>query len=161
MTIGVLAEAAEKSASEWVEIAGLIVQGLAVVVAVAASTTALIMSVGDRKTLITIAQRDREHERLRTELEYAVRLSANRNRGGSTDELERKQMGAEALALASVVGERWVPRQYERAMDYKTPAELAAMLAEPETPDNPRWVKDKIESGLAVQRIMHELYRED
>jgi hypothetical protein len=141
------------------DVASLIVQALAVFVAVGASVVALVISGRDRAALLTIARRDREHDRLRTELEYAVRLSANRNRGGSSDREESGRLGAEALALAGVVGEHWVPRQFERAMDYKTTAELESMLDDSDD-KTPQWVKDKIETGLAIQRIIAELYRE-
>lgn len=162
MLIHALTEAAETtSPPDALEIAALIIQALAVLVALGASILALVISGRDRRALIAIARRDREHERLRTELDYAVRLSTNRNMGGSTDAGERKRLGSEALALASVVGERWVPRQYDRAMDYKTSEELEEILHGPETPDSPQWVKDKIEAGLAVQRILAELYRDD
>lgn len=74
------------------------IQVLMAAVAVGASIVALIVASKDRKTQMTIARHNREHTRLLLELEYAIQLSANRNRGGSTDELERKQMGAEAIA---------------------------------------------------------------
>mgnify|MGYP006891164618 CR=1 FL=1 len=66
-------------------------------------------------------------------------------------------MGAEALALAGVVGERWVPRQFSDAMDGKSSSELAAMLDDPES-ETPEWVKHKIEAGLAVQQIVAAFY---
>lgn len=48
-------------------------------------------------------------------------------------------------------------RQYERAMDYKSPEQLRAMLDDPDE-TTPRWVKDKIEAGLAVQAIVAALH---
>lgn len=159
--IHALTEAVETSTPDGLEIAALVVQAVAVVVALVASVSALVMSTRDRAALLAISKRDREHDRLRTELDYAVRLSTNRNMGGSSDPAERARLGSEALALANVVGERWVPRQFERAMNYSTPEELAAMLEEGTTNDRPQWVQDKIESGVAVQRILDELYRDE
>ena len=161
MMFHALTEVAETTSPDGLEIVALIVQAAAVVVALTASVSALVMSTRDRAALLAISKRDREHERLRTELEYAVRLSANRNMGGSADTAESHRLGSEALALANVVGERWVPRQFERAMNYSTPGEIAAMLEEGPTKDQPQWVQDKMESGLAIQRILDELYRED
>lgn len=146
------------TAANTTEVVSIIVQAAAVVVALAASTTALIRSVGDRKTLIQISAQTRRHDRLRTELDYAIRLSANRNRGGSSDKEESARLGAEALALALVVGQRWVPEQFTRATDNKSSDEIASLLAAPETAEHPLWVRDKMEAGLAVQRIMDELY---
>lgn len=137
--------------SDWIQLA-------AVLVALAASITALVIATQDRRTQLAIAREARAHDRLSLELEYAVRMSANRNRGGSTDALERAQLSAEALALAGVVGPRWAPRQYARAMNYKTPEQLRERLSDPDEMRSPRWVKDKIEAGLAVQSIMAEMY---
>lgn len=136
------------------------IQIVAVLAAVFASIMALRIATKDRKIQLEIAARAREHDRLRTQLEYAVRLSANRNMGGSTDPEESERLGSEALALATVVGERWVPLQWSRASDGKTTEELKAMLDLPET-ELPGWVKDKIETGLAIQAMMDELYKED
>lgn len=135
---------------------GDVIQLLAVFAAVGASIIALVIATKDRRTQLAIAEADREQSRLAIELEYAIRLSANRNMGGSTDDGERKRLGSEALALAGVVGERWVPRQYDRAMDFKSPEQLRAMLGDPDE-TTPRWVKDKIEAGLAVQAIVAAL----
>jgi hypothetical protein len=93
------------------------------------------------------------------ELEYAVRLGTNRNYGGSTDPAEVNRLGAEGLALATVVGQQWVPRQWERASDGMNENEMRAMLEHPEA-ETPQWVKDKIEAGLAIRAIIAELYRE-
>lgn len=138
-------------------LAGLIVQIVTALVAIGASLVALFISGRDRRALLEIARRERAHARLRTELEYAVRLSTNRNMGGSSDRAESERMGAEALALAGVVGERWVPRQFSDAMDGKSSSELAAMLDDPES-ETPEWVKHKIEAGLAVQQIVAAFY---
>jgi hypothetical protein len=132
-----------------------VIQLLAVLVAVAASIVAITIATQDRKVQLRIARQDREQARLALELEYAIRLSANRNMGGSTDPAETKRLGAEAMALVGVVGERWVPEQYARIMEGHTPETLAAAHA---GDDTPQWVKWRTESTLAVQRIVAEIY---
>lgn len=136
------------------------IQFAAVLVAVAASIVALVVATYDRRTQTRIAAAALAHDRLRLELEYAVLLGANRNRGGSTDPAERDRLGAEALAYATVVGPRWVPRQWTRATDGKSPEELRALL-ETTDAETPGWVKDKIETGLAITAMLDELYREE
>lgn len=131
------------------------IQLLAVLVAVGASVVAIIIATQDRKTQLRIARQDREQARLALELEYAIRLSANRNMGGSTDPAETKRLGAEALALIGVVGKRWVPEQYAHIMNGHTPESLAAAHANDGTP---QWIKWRTESTLAVQRIVAEMY---
>lgn len=131
------------------------IQLLAILVAVGASVVAIVIATQDRKTQLRIALQDREQARLALELEYAIRLSANRNMGGSTDPAETKRLGAEAMALVGVVGERWVPQQYEHIMDGHTPETLAAAHA---GDDTPQWKQWRTESTLAVQRIVAEIY---
>lgn len=137
------------------------IQILIAIVAVGASVVALIIANKDRKTQMRIARQNREHSRLLLELEYAIKLSANRNRGGSTDELERKQMGAEALALAAVIGENWVPRQWKDATGGQSLDEMRAILDAGPTKEHPEWVLRKIESMLAVRAILDRLYGDD
>ncbi|WJL95869.1 hypothetical protein QSU92_01180 [Microbacterium sp. ET2] len=132
-----------------------VIQLAAVLVAVAASVIALVIATVDRKTQLRIAEKDRAQARLAVELEYAVRLSANRNMGGSADPAESKRLGAEALALAVVVGKRWVPRQYDHVMDGRTPEEIAAMF---DNDESPQWVKWRNEAAVAVQAIVDEMY---
>lgn len=134
----------------WLEIVALAVQVVLAASAVFAALAAL-----------SIARRERRQSRLLTELEYAVRLGENRNRGGSSDPVERARLGAEALVLATAVGERWLPRQYARATDGKSREELRAELDAPETADSPKWVKDKIEAGLAVLSILDALHEDE
>ncbi len=87
-----------------------------------------------------------------------MRLAVNLNRGGSTDRAESSRLSAEALALATVVGPRWVPRQWHDATNGMSEEELAATLDkdEAETPD---WVRYKTETGLAIRAIIDEMYR--
>ncbi len=136
--------------SDWIQLG-------AVLTAVAASIVALVIATIDRRTLLRIAEQDRAHSRLALELEYAIRLSANRNMGGSTDPAETKRLGAEAMALVGVVGERWVPRQYEHVMDGRTIDELGQAIDE-KTDDMPEWVQWRNEATIAVQSIITEMY---
>lgn len=138
--------------TDWVQIA-------AVLVAVGAAVSALVIATVDRKTQLRIARHQAMLSRLSIELEYAVRLAANRAHGGSTDPMEVKRLGAEAMALTSVVGKRWAPLQYERTTDGKTPDELRVMLSEDEA-TAPQWFKDRLEAGLAVQAIVDALHME-
>ena len=151
LTIVLGAPVEEPAVYDWIAITGLIVQIVAILAAVGASIVALLVA-------SRVSARDRVHSRLLTELEYAVRLSTNRNHGGSSDAQERKQLGSEALALAMVVGERWVPRQFQRATEGKSQEQLAEDLDQPESNEQPQWVKDKMEAGLAIQQIMDDLY---
>lgn len=104
------------------------VQVAAVPIALLASILELVLSIIDRKTQLSIARRGREQSRLALELEFALRLSANRNMGGSTGRVETKRLGAESMALVGGVGERRVPRQYRHNMDGLNVAELEAEI---------------------------------
>jgi len=87
------------SISDWIQLA-------AVVAAVGASITALLIATRDRQVQRDPARKDREQARLALEIEHAIRLSHNLNHGGSTDPSETNRLGAEAMALAGVLGER-------------------------------------------------------
>lgn len=132
-----------------------VIQIVAVLVAVAASVVALVIATLDRKTQMRIAEKDRAQARLAVELEYAVRLSTNRNMGGSTDPAETRRLGAEAMALAVVVGKRWVPRQYDYVTEGRTPEQIAAMF---DNDESPQWVKWRNEAAVGVQAIVDEMY---
>lgn len=138
--------------SDWIQLG-------AVLAAVAASMVALAIATIDRRTQLRIAERDRAQSRLALELEYAIRLSANLNMGGSPDPAESKRLGAEAMALVGAVGERWVPRHYAEVMDGRTIEELETAIDE-KTGDMPRWVQMRNEATIAVQSIFAEIYGE-
>lgn len=140
--------------SDWIQV-------VIAAVAVGASIVALVIANKDRKTQMYIARQNREHSRLLTELEYAVKLAANRNHGGSTDKLVREKLGAEALAFTGVVGAEWVPRQWEHATGGRSIEEMRELLEKGPTPEQPDWVLNKIESALAVRAILDRLYRDD
>ena len=96
---------------------GDIIQIAAVVVAVGASLVALSIASMDRRNAIKIAQDDRraaiDQARLLAELEAAIRLSVLEARGGHTDPVVSKDMGAETLALVSMLGPDRVPGDVE------------------------------------------------
>lgn len=132
------------------------IQSAAVLVALTASVVALVTSWLDRRNNRRIAEESRAADirvrALALELEYAVRLATNRAMGGSSDPAESNRLGAEALALVTLLGRDRVPAQWDKAVQHG-PDELLAKMDEPETPD---WVKHKIEAGAAVQRILAE-----
>lgn len=132
------------------------VQSAAVLVAVGASLVALSTSYLDRRNNRRIAAETRAADiRVRSlllELEHAIRLATNRNMGGSSDGRESNRLGAEATALVTLLGKERVPVQWENLVGHG-PEELLGKMDEPETPD---WVKHKIETGIAVQRILTE-----
>lgn len=132
-----------------------VIQLLAVLAAVAASLIALYISARDRRTQIDLARKEREQARLSIELEYAIRLSTNRNMGGSADPAESKRLGAEAMALALVVGQRWVPQQYHFLTEGKSIDELRDTFDNPESPE---WVKWRNEAAAGVLSIVEALH---
>lgn len=133
------------------------IQVVAVLAAVGASIVALVVSAKDRRNAREIADADRaaslHHARLLFELEMATRLLENKNRGGSTDPIERAQLGAEALTMIGVLGYDRVPRQWSRRVDRDDDG-LSDLLIDPETPE---WKKDAIETQLAVNSILRAI----
>jgi hypothetical protein len=131
------------------------IQVVAVLTAVAASIVALSVSAKDRRNAREIADADRaaslHHARLLFELEMATRLLENNNRGGSTDPLERAQLGA--LTMIGVLGRKRVPRQWDRRVDRNDDG-LADLISDPQMPD---WKKDAFESQLAVNAILRAI----
>lgn len=132
------------------------IQTAAVLAAVAASIIALRIATKDRQLQRELARLDREQARLTAELELAVRLSENLNHGGSTDPRETKRLGAEAMALVSVLGEGRVPRYYRHVMGGRSVDEIEIAPDEPGA-ETPRWVQWRNEAAVAVQRIAAEL----
>lgn len=136
-----------------------VIQLAALLAAVAASIIALVVSALDRRNARRIADADRasalRHAHLMFELEALTRLSQNLNRGGSTDDLERAQMGAEALTLVGVAGPKRVPRLWERKV-----GDDDRLLAAQERPDMPDYKKDALEVQLAVNAVLREIRRE-
>lgn len=143
----------QEQLSNWIQVA-------AVLAAVGASIVALVVSALDRRNARTIADADRaaslHHARLLFELEMATRLLENNNRGGSTDDVERAQLGAEALTMVGILGRGRVPRQWDRRVA-RDDEGLSDLLADPDLPD---FKKDAVESQLAVNAILRAIDEE-
>jgi hypothetical protein len=139
------------------EAAGFWIQVAAVVVAVAASIVALVISFLDRRNAKTIAADDRTDAlasaKLMFELEQLLRLLENNNRGGTTDPLERSRMGAEALTLIGLLGQDRVPRQWTRRVGRDDDG-LGELLVDDDMPD---FKKDAIETQLALNAVVNEI----
>lgn len=137
--------------------AGDIIQIAAVVVAVGASLVALIIASMDRRNAIKIAQDDRraaaDQARLLAELEAAIRLSVLEARGGHTDPVVSKDMGAETLALIAMLGPGRVPEMWKRRVT-KSDEELRAFIADE---NEPQFVRDAVEAERAVHDILNDL----
>lgn len=132
------------------------IQIAAVLAAIAASIVALLISALDRRNARRIADADRasalRHSHLMFELDALTRLSQNLNRGGSTDALERAQMGAEALTLVGVLSPERVPELWERKVGNDD--RLRAAFNDPEMPD---YKKEALEAQLAISAVLREI----
>lgn len=144
-----------------------IIQVLVLVAAVGAAIVALVVSAKDRRNAQRIAEEDRaaaanlaaedRREALRQthlmfELETLTKLLENLNRGGSTDPLETRRMGAEALTLIGALGPDRLPRQWERRVGGDERLEAAY-----EDPEMPEYKKDALEGQLAVNAVLREI----
>lgn len=137
--------------------AGAIIQVVAVVVAIGASIVALVIASMDRRHALKIAEGDRraavDQARLLAELEAATRLSVLEARGGHTDPVISKDMGAETLALIAMLGPDRVPQMWKRRVT-KTDEELRAFIADE---SEPQFLRDAVEAERAVYDILREL----
>ena len=129
---------------------GDFIQTAAVLVAVVASLVALFTSSRDRANARKIAAEDRrvalEQAKLMFDLEALLRLLQNHNRGGSTDALERKQMGAEAQAIIGMLGPDLLPQLWDRRIGVEE-EKLREMLADDTTQEFKKW---QYETQLAM-----------
>lgn len=134
-----------------------LIQSLVVVTAVGASITALAIARKDRENARKIAAEDRRisirQARLLFEWEAAKRLSVIEARGGHSDPVISKDMGAESLALIGLLGPGRVPRMWERRVG-KSDAELTAFV---DDKANQQYLRDAVEAERAVQRIIEDL----
>ena len=133
------------------------VQAGAVVVAVAASVVALVVSALDRRNSSRIAAEDRraalEHGQLMFEQEALLRLLQNLRRGGHSDTTVSKDMGAEAGALISVVGPERLPRNWAKRVA-QTDDELLAYVDDEEQPE---WQRRAVEAHIALNDVTREI----
>lgn len=136
---------------------GDIVQIAAIIVAIGASIVALVIASQDRRAATRIAEDDRriaiEQSRLLAELDAAVRLSILEARGGHTDPVIVKDMGAETLALTARLGPERVPEMWKRRVG-KSDAELRAYV---QNESEPQFLRDAVEAERAVQDILEDL----
>jgi hypothetical protein len=128
------------------------IQSASVVVGIGAAIVALVIASRDRRAAA-------KQERLRFELDAALRLAANLAQGGTADndtaaQLERKRMGAEALVLTGLLGRDRMPTYWVHK--FETDDKLKQLLADPGTP---QFRRDAIEASLAVNAIAEDLRR--
>jgi len=138
-------------------VVSLWVQSGAVLVALAASVIALIVSALDRRNSRQIAARDRqaalEREQLMYEQEALLRLLQNLRRGGHTDESAIRDMGAEAGALIGAIGQDKLPRNWEKRIG-KTDEELLAYV---DNEEKPEWQRRAVEVQIALNEVTREI----
>lgn len=138
-------------------LSGHMIQIVAVLVAVAASVVALIIASMDRRTAIRVAEDDRrvaiDQARLLAELEAAVRLSVLEARGGHTDPVISKDIGAETLALIAMLGPERVPEIWKRRVS-KSDEELRTFIADQTEPEH---LRDAVEAERAVHDVLRDL----
>lgn len=139
------------------EVVSLWVQSGAVLVALAASVIALIVSALDRRNSRQIAAKDRqaalEREQLIYEQEALLRLLQNLRRGGHTDQSVIQDMGAEAGALIGVIGQDRLPRNWEKKIG-KTDEELLAYV---DNEEKPEWQRRTVEAQIALNEVTREI----
>lgn len=133
-----------------------LIQTVAVLAAVGAAIVALVISAKDRENARTIAAEDRR-EALRQayllhELNVLGRLAENQNRGGSSDPVESRRLGAEALTLIGLAGPSRIPEQWKQAQ-----GDDEALRAAAAKPDMPQFKLKAIETQLAVNAVIREI----
>src|SRR5699024_10055860 len=120
---------------------------------------ALVIAAMDRRNAIKIANGDRRaaaaQARLLAELDAAIRLSVLEARGGHTDPVISKDMGAETLALVAMLGPKRVPEMWKRRVA-KSDEELRAFIADE---SQPHYLRDSVEAERAVHSILRDLSR--
>lgn len=146
----------------------IIAQSVAGLGAVSAAVIALCISAKDRQaadaraaqssaTQITIMQTQNafqaDLERLKSELDALLRLSENLSRGGSADPLESAKMGAEAQAIAGMIGPEKLPLSWRHSVELDD-KDLAEFANRTDTPD---WMRKSIEAKIALSRTVAEL----
>lgn len=146
----------------------IIAQGVAGLGAVASAIIALTIAGKDRREAARLAKESAdlqlqlatserafriEHDRLTSEREALLRLSQNLARGGSTDALERAQMGAEALAIVGMIGPEKLPLYWAQHVEMSD----EDMLKFAEEEDTPEWVRWSIEAKVALSRTLQEI----
>jgi len=144
------------------------IQAGATVVAVAAAVIALIVSALDRKNTRVIAADDRaaaadlvrqdravalRQSQLLFEQEALLRLLENARHAGSTDPLERADLGAEAAAIIGLFGPGRLPLNWAKRVA-KTSEGLRDMLKDDTHED---FVRSSVEIQLALAEVTDEI----
>lgn len=127
------------TAGDWIAVA-------AVVAAVVTAIVGVIIGIIDRRSARRIAEEDRRastrQARLTFEWEAAQRLAINLARGGHTDPVISKDMGAEALALIALLGPERVPNLWAARVG-KSDEELRAFIADE---NNAEFLRNAVEA---------------
>lgn len=138
-------------------VVGTFIQVVTIIVTAGTAIVALVIASMDRRNAIRIAEEDRrvaiDQARLFAELEAAVRLSVLEARGGHTDPVISRDMGAETLALIAMLGSERVPEMWKRRVA-KSDEELRAFIVD-ET--EPEYLRDAVEADRAVHDILDDL----
>ncbi|WBM80674.1 hypothetical protein KIV56_04555 [Cryobacterium breve] len=144
------------------------IQAGAVVAAVAAAIVALVVSSLDRQNTRQIAASDREAARslsaedrtaslrqsqLLFEQETLLRLLENARHGGSTDDLKRADLGAEAGALIGLFGPDRLPLNWANRVA-KTSEELEAFAADE---SKQPFLRYAVEVQLALEEVTTQI----
>lgn len=133
------------------------IQAVSTLVTLGAVLVALHIASADRKHAAEIAKADRKSNarqaRLIFEWEAAKRLSILEARGGHTDKVISKDMGAETLALIALLGPDRVPRMWDRRVGM-TDAELGAFI---DDEGEPQFLRDSVEAEQAMTSIASEM----
>ncbi len=93
--------------------------------------------------------------KLMFDLEALLRLLENQNRGGSTDDLEQKRLGAEAMALVGLIGQERLPRLWQRRIGEDDDGLRAKLTDDEKT--TPEFLKWAIEVQLALNEVVEEI----
>lgn len=138
------------TAGDWIAAA-------AVLAAVVTAIIGVVTGIVDRRSARRIAEEDRRAStrqvRLMFEWEAAQRLAVNLARGGHTDPVVIKDMGAEALALVALLGPERVPHLWARRVG-KTDQELREFVADE---SQEQFLRDAVEAERAMSAIASEL----
>lgn len=134
--------------------------GIALAAVLAAIVTAIIgvlTGIVDRRSARRLAEEDRrasaKQARLMFEWEAAQRLAINLARGGHTDPVTSKDMGAEALALTALLGPDRVPHMWAERVG-KSDDEMQAFV---DDQSNERWLRHAAEAERAMNKIAQEI----
>lgn len=134
----------------WVQVAVVLVTAGAVIAALGIASADRRHSARLTREATTASMRQ---ARLLFEWEAAKRLSILEARGGHTDPVISKDMGAETLALIALLGPERVPEMWNRRVG-KTDTELRSFI---DDQSQPQFLRDSVEAERAVNTIGDEI----